>query len=184
MYKIIGANNAEYGPVTTEQLRQWIAEGRADGNTKAQMIGETGWRPLSEIPEFASSFQQASAPPGISQAAPPYPGRPMASSAPTPGPMGGPPLSNAPYPQQQVPNYLVWAILVTLCCCLPLGIVSIVYASQVNGKLQAGDYQGALAASKNAKMWCWIAFGLGLVLNVIVFGIQFAAGMAQGLQQH
>ena len=39
----------------------------------------------------------------------------------------------------QVPNNLVWAILSTLFCCLPAGIVSIVYAAQVNGKLAAGD---------------------------------------------
>ena len=37
-----------------------------------------------------------------------------------------------------VPNHLVWAILSTLFCCLPLGIVSIVFAAQVNGKLAAG----------------------------------------------
>ena len=43
----------------------------------------------------------------------------------------------------QVPNNLVWAILSTLFCCLPAGIVSIVYAAQVNGKLAAGDIAGA-----------------------------------------
>ena len=43
-----------------------------------------------------------------------------------------------------VPNHLVWAILSTLFCCLPLGIVSIVFAAQVNGKLAAGDVAGAL----------------------------------------
>jgi hypothetical protein len=42
-----------------------------------------------------------------------------------------------------VPNNLVWAILSTLFCCLPLGVVSIVYASQVDGKRAAGDVAGA-----------------------------------------
>ena len=42
-------------------------------------------------------------------------------------------------------NYLVWAILTTLFCCLPLGIVSIVFAAQVDGKLASGDYAGAVA---------------------------------------
>ena len=53
MFKIIGANQVEYGPVSTEQLRQWIAEGRADGNTKAQLEGTTEWKTLREFPEFA-----------------------------------------------------------------------------------------------------------------------------------
>ena len=71
-----------------------------------------------------------------------------------------------------VPNHLVFAILVTVCCCLPFGIPAIVYAAQVNGKLQAGDYAGALDSSSKAKMWCWIAFGLGLASNLIVGAIQ------------
>ena len=54
-----------------------------------------------------------------------------------------------------VPNYLIQSILVTLCCCLPLGIVGIVYASQVNAKLAAGDVAGAEVAAGNAKKWCW-----------------------------
>jgi len=76
-------------------------------------------------------------------------------------------------PGQQVPNYLVQSILVTLFCCLPLGIAAIVYAAQVNGKLQAGDMAGAMAASKNAKLFCWISFWIGvggtLIWIVIVF---------------
>lgn len=70
-------------------------------------------------------------------------------------------------PQVYVPNYLVFAILTTIFCCLPAGIPAIVYAAQVNGKLQAGDIAGAQAASRDAKMWCWIAFGVGLALFVV-----------------
>ena len=67
-------------------------------------------------------------------------------------------------PQAYVPNYLAPAILTTLFCCLPFGIVSIVYAAQVNGKLAAGDRTGALQSSRNAKTWAWISFGTGLTL--------------------
>lgn len=82
------------------------------------------------------------------------------------------------------PNYLVQAILVTFCCCLPLGIVSIVYAAQVDTKWNAGDHQGALLASENAKKWSWIAFGIGIVANLIIFGLQVLAaiGAAGGNQ--
>jgi hypothetical protein len=69
-------------------------------------------------------------------------------------------------PQPDVPNYLVQAILTTICCCLPFGIVSIVYAAQVNGKVAAGDRAGTLQSSRNARMWAWISFGSGPVLGV------------------
>jgi hypothetical protein len=63
------------------------------------------------------------------------------------------------------------AILVTIFCCLPFGIVAIVYAAQVNTKLQAGDYAGAADASKKAKTYSWVAFGLGLAGTLIYLGI-------------
>jgi hypothetical protein len=72
-------------------------------------------------------------------------------------------------PTVQVPNYLVFAILVTVLCCLPAGIPAIVYAAQVNGKLQAGDIAGAQQASNNAKMWCWISVGAALFFMVLYF---------------
>lgn len=63
-----------------------------------------------------------------------------------------------------IPNYLVQAILVTIFCCLPFGIVSIVYAAQVNSKLAAGDVSGAMQASKDARTWAWVSFGVALGL--------------------
>jgi hypothetical protein len=83
-------------------------------------------------------------------------------------------------PAAYVPNYLVFAILTTVLCCLPAGIAAIVYAAQVNGKLQAGDIAGAQAASKNAKMWCWIAAGAGVAVGLI-YGL--AIGVA-GFMSH
>jgi hypothetical protein len=79
------------------------------------------------------------------------------------------------------PSYLAWAILSTLFCCLPAGIVSIVFAAQVNGKFSAGDYQGALAASRNAKTWATISTVAGVaaifvVLLLTVVGRQVPSG--------
>lgn len=68
---------------------------------------------------------------------------------------------------EAIPNYLVQAILTTVCCCVPFGIVAIVYAAQVNGKIAQGDITGAQAASKNAKTWAWVAFGCGLVSTTL-----------------
>ncbi len=77
-------------------------------------------------------------------------------------------MAGPTYPQHEVPNYLVQAILCTLCCCIPFGIVAIVFAAQVNGRLAEGDYAGAVQASNQAKLWCWIGFGLGLVGNAVI----------------
>lgn len=61
-------------------------------------------------------------------------------------------------------NYLVWSILVTLFCCLPLGIAAIVNAAKVDGLWASGDYYGAQQAARQAKKWCAWSFGLGLVV--------------------
>jgi hypothetical protein len=63
------------------------------------------------------------------------------------------------------PNYLVWAILSTIFCCLPFGIASIVFAAQVNGKYASGDVAGAQASSEKAKRFAIIAAIVGVVVN-------------------
>jgi hypothetical protein len=72
MYKVIGTDGREYGPISAEQLRQWIAERRADGQTQVQPEGSTEWRPLSELPEFAAALA----------AQPPAPGAPLGGGMP------------------------------------------------------------------------------------------------------
>ncbi len=74
-----------------------------------------------------------------------------------------------------IPNYLTQSILVTIFCCVPAGIVSIVYAARVNGKVGRGDYEGARRLSNNAKTWAWVSFGLGLAGGVLSF-LASAAG--------
>ena len=74
-----------------------------------------------------------------------------------------------------VPNYLVPAII-SVFCCWPLAIVAIIFAAQVTGKVAAGDIQGAMDASKKAKMFSVIGIGLGgaLILIYIVFWVIIA----------
>ncbi len=64
MYKIIGADGREYGPVTADQLREWIAEGRASAQTRALAEGAARWKPLVEYLEFA---------PALGRTPPPWP---------------------------------------------------------------------------------------------------------------
>ncbi len=83
--------------------------------------------------------------------------------------------TNQPQPPQPS-NHLAMAIITTIICCLPAGIVSIVYATQVNSKYNAGDYEGAQRASKNAKTWWIVSMVTALVILIgyIVFVFAFA----------
>ena len=95
----------------------------------------------------------------MSYGAPPPPQPPYGAMPPGQPPMGGPPSNN-----------LVWAILTTILCCLPLGVVSIVFAAQVNGKWAAGDVVGAQDSANKAKqfaMWSAIAAAVGMVVYLI-----------------
>src|SRR2546430_3851106 len=78
-----------------------------------------------------------------------------------------------------VPNYLVPAII-SIFCCWPLAIPAIIFATQVNGKVAAGDIAGAQDASKKAKMFSFIAIGLGLLL-VVVYVLLMLLGVAGGI---
>jgi Interferon-induced transmembrane protein len=87
-----------------------------------------------------------------------------------------PPSSGAP---ASVPNYLVPAII-SLFCCLPLGIAAVIFAAQVNTKVAAGDSAGALDSSKKAKMFSFIAIGLGLagIICYVLFWVIMGVGMS------
>lgn len=95
----------------------------------------------------------------------------------------------APPPPQSpaVPNHLAWAIIstvITTClCCLPIGIVAIVYSSRVNGKLEAGDIDGARRDSENAKTWCWVTTGLG-IFGLLINLVFLATGLTAEYLKH
>ncbi|MCM1137330.1 MAG: CD225/dispanin family protein [Duncaniella sp.] len=69
---------------------------------------------------------------------------------------GQPPMPN---------NYLIWAIITTICCCIVTGIVAIVYASKVSPAYYSGNYLAAQDASNKAEMWVIISFVLGLIVQ-------------------
>ena len=77
-----------------------------------------------------------------------------------------------------VPNYMVPAII-SIFCCWPLAIPAIIFASQVNSKVAAGDIAGAQDSSKKAKMFSYIALGLGILeIAVFIIYIVFVVGIA------
>ncbi|HEX5887715.1 MAG TPA: CD225/dispanin family protein [Pyrinomonadaceae bacterium] len=89
-----------------------------------------------------------------------------------------PPPSGTP---DKVPNYLVPAIISAVCC-FPLGIIGVIFAAQVNGKVAAGDIAGAMDASKKAKLFSYIFLGLAilgwggyLILWLVIGGLSIFA---------
>ncbi|MGL5829440.1 MAG: CD225/dispanin family protein [Angustibacter sp.] len=73
-------------------------------------------------------------------------------------------------PQEPAPdNYLIFAVLSLIFCCLPTGVVSVIYAAQVNGKHYAGDFSGARAAGSSAKSWAIISVIAFFVIWVLPF---------------
>lgn len=80
-------------------------------------------------------------------------------------------------------NYLILAILTTVCCCQPTGIASIIYAARVNELYERGEYDEAERASKNAKLWGFIGIGLSavfIILYLAFFGFAIFANAANG----
>lgn len=124
--------------------------------------GMTGWMPASQVAALSYLFA-GQVPP--SYGAPQY-GAPQYAQ----------PQSNRPMP----PTNLVWGILVTIFCCLPFGIVSIVKASQVSSLYNQGKYLEAEEASNSAgkwAMWGAISSVIFAVLYILCF-ILFAGSMA------
>lgn len=128
--------------------------------------GMPAWRPAAEV--FTSSG--AATPPPVAPPPPPTPAGPYVAG----------PFSAAP-PQPKPANYLVWAILVTLFCCIPLGIVAIIFATQVDSKYAAGDYAGAQIASGRAKLWSILGAASILLIMAIYIVVLIFLGAAGAL---
>jgi interferon-induced transmembrane protein/zinc ribbon protein len=99
------------------------------------------------------------------------------------------PPPQAPYPQPLVQgpvieSYLVPSILVTVLCCLPFGIPAIIYAAQVQEKLQRGDIEGAQRSSKNAKTWCIVAVAAPFVGGILYVILMLVLGAFGSLRSH
>lgn len=71
MYKIIGSDGRQYGPVAAADLRRWMNENRVNAQTLVQPEGSPEWKPLGAVPEFSASIPAAPpamAPPSNSRA--------------------------------------------------------------------------------------------------------------------
>jgi len=141
--------------------------------------GLSDWTRAGDLPELSALFE-AIQPQTQTQ------NPPLHQTPPPPAQTGNyqAPQNQGGYQQQynapsgiKPKTWLVESILATLFCCLPLGIVGIVYASQVDSKWAGGDAAGAQKSSDNAKLWVMISFGLGLVGIVLYFLMILSAGL-------
>ena len=127
------------------------------GLTASTMVWREGmpdWVAASQVPELSHLLPPIQQPPSY-QPQPSYgPQQPYGVQPPMPD------------------TYMVWAVLVTVFCCLPFGIVSIVKASQVSSLYSQGRYQEAVAASEAAKKWAIWSAVAGVVISIIVIVLQ------------
>ncbi len=151
----VGKNDKRYGPFPIEKVNESIANGEFSLDDLGWYEGLGEWKPLRNIEGIVGATV-------------------------VPAVVSNPP-NNAGVPAEQVPSNLVWAILSTLCCCLPLGIVSIVYASKVEGYVFAGDIETAKENSKKAAMWAWISFGVSFLGFIIWLIIGAVSGGLEGM---
>lgn len=155
-YFYLDPQNNRQGPVSADLL---ISHGVTD-QTLVWKQGMTDWIPAGQVQELAPLFA------AFTQATPP-PHAPYSQQ------------QNCARPQGPAPdNYLIWAILSTICCCLPFGIVSIVYSAQVNSQFYSGRVQEAQDSARKAKNWAIASAVTGAACSLIYIIIYAIVGVA------
>ncbi|MCM1505201.1 MAG: CD225/dispanin family protein [Muribaculum sp.] len=165
------------------------------GNDLVWTEGFTDWVLASNVDEIASAMYNGGTP---SASQPQYP-RPPYQQPPYPHAQGGyqpgnpyqaqrgyyqqpaygqPPMPNGWQAQPQTgyeappKSWLAESIILTLCCCLPIGIYCIIKAASVNSLWSAGQYDAAVEASEKTKKWLIIGLVTGVVLNILCAVLQ------------
>lgn len=158
-------NGTQLGPVTEQELSEKASSGEISSSDLIWKEGMPDWKPLAQVSEFSGMVSQVSAP----------------TNTPASGniPMAQPAAYTSSQIHPNIPNYLWQSIVSTVLCCMPFGVVAIVFAAKVDGLVARGDIAGAEAASKSAKTWVTAAVGSWLVIMAI-YVIMIIAGVASG----
>jgi hypothetical protein len=169
MYNVIGADQKEYGPVSADEVRAWIGEGRANGQTLARFEGGA-WKPLSTFPEFVGSLGAARQP------APPAPLTQASLSG------------RAPETNSMAVAGLVMGILSMsfgLFCCGPFlvfNILGIIFSSVALSQIRKSPVQ---QTGRNLAIVGLVLSVLGIVFQIIIILVFGAMGiLKQIMQQH
>ena len=167
MYYLIGADQKEYGPVAADEVRAWIAEGRANGQTLARLEGGP-WKPLSAFPEFVASLGAA-----------PQPAQP--------GPLAQASLTaRAPETNSMAVAGLVMGILSMtiglVCCGLVFNVLGIIFSSVALSQIKKSPVQ---QTGRNLAIIGLVLSILGLAFQIIIIIVFGAMGILKEIiQQH
>jgi hypothetical protein len=152
-------NGIQLGPVSREELSAKATGGEVSPSDLIWKEGMPDWIPLGQAEEFGPSGVRSVTPPQIPQGA--------MGSVPVPQPAAYP----GKYVGPQIPNYLWQSIVVTVMCCLPFGVVAIVYSAKVDTLVAQDDIAGAMAASNSAKTWATVGAIIGAILTIGMLGL-------------
>jgi len=157
MYLIVGADQKTYGPISPEQLRQWVTEGRVNAQTLVRADDSADWKALETLPEFATLL-------GI---------RPAAIGAPPPQALLPPAQRTNPF---ALTGMIMGLISVTfgLCCCygIPFNLLGIVFSLIALAQIKGNpDLYSGKALAITGLITSLVSFALAGLL--IIFGLAF-----------
>ncbi len=156
-YKILGADGKEYGPVTSEVLKQWVAEGRLNAQSRVQPENTTDWKTLAELPDFASLFVAAAPTPAPLPVSPSAPLQPKTNSLAIAGLVLG-----------------ILSVTLGLCCCygLPFSIPGIICSAMALSQIKKNPTQPGrgMAIAGLVISIIGVLVGIGIMIVLIATG--------------
>ena len=141
----------QVGPISNDDLRTLITSTAIVASTPVWKEGMPNWQQAGSLPELAPIFEMffgAALPPAAANVS------------------------------VSIPDYLIWAILETVCCCQPFGIVGIIFSIQANSAKKFGNVNEAMAKSKTAKKFLIWGAILGGLTYLVAFGVNFFVAIA------
>lgn len=161
----INHKGVQSGPVDLDALKQM-------GLTSAAYVWHEGlsdWVKITQLPELEGLYEMVGDP--IPEPQPVTTGTPIEEPI---QPQIGTPMQQQcdedPNIDEPCPSTnMVWAIVATVLCCVPFGIVAIVYASKVTKLYMAGNIYGAKSASETSMWWTIAAIVAGVVWRPLLY---------------
>ena len=164
----INHNGVQSGPVDADGIKELALTSRA----YVWHPGLSDWVKITQVPELEGLFEIVDEPATVGQPLQPQ------NTAPAQQPMNPQPVNTQPAEgatEPCPPTNLVWAIITTVLCCLPAGIVAIIYAMKVTNKYREGDIEGAKRASEVGAWWCIVSIILGILSMPLVSLLQVSS---------
>lgn len=163
----INHNGVQSGPVDADGIKELALTSRA----YVWHPGLSDWVKITQVPELEGLYEVVDEPATVGQPLQPQ------NTAPAQQPMNSQPVNTQPEgaPEPCPPTNLVWAIITTVLCCLPAGIVAIIYAMKVTNKYREGDIEGAKRASEVGAWWCIVSIILGILSMPLISLLQVSS---------